>query len=87
MLGLVPVATHPVADPATAQRARAAIGEVLLGRQEPDEHAAALVALVQVSGLLDACVPDAERSRATQQERHQRHIQRRAAHFTHHAAP
>jgi Golgi phosphoprotein 3 (GPP34) len=64
VLGLVPVATHPVADPATAQRARAAIGEVLLGRQEPDEHAAALVALVQVSGLLDACVPDAERSRA-----------------------
>jgi len=64
VLGLVPVATHPVADPATAERARAAIGEVLLGRQEPDEHAAALVALVQVSGLVDACVPDAERRQA-----------------------
>jgi hypothetical protein len=64
VLGLVPVATHRVADPATAERARAAIGEVLLGRQEPDELAAALVALVQVSGLVDACVPDAERRQA-----------------------
>jgi hypothetical protein len=64
VLGLV-----PVANPATAQLARAAIGEVLLGRQEPDEHAAALVALVQVSGLLDACVPDAERSRARRRAR------------------
>ena len=63
-LGLVPVATHPVADPATAERARAAIGEVLLGRQEPDERAAALVALVQVSGLIDACVPEVDRHQA-----------------------
>jgi hypothetical protein len=54
VLGLVPVATHPVADPASAERARAAIGQVLLGRQEPDELTAALV---QVSGLVDACVP------------------------------
>jgi hypothetical protein len=66
---VVATASPPVADPATAQRARAAIGEVLLGRQEPDEHAAALVALVQVSGLLDACVPDAERSRARRRAR------------------
>jgi hypothetical protein len=69
VLGLVPLATHPVADPATAKRARAAIGEVPLGRQEPDEHAAALVALVQVTGLLDAYVPDAERSRAHRRAR------------------
>jgi Golgi phosphoprotein 3 (GPP34) len=61
VLGLVPVATHPVADPATAEQARVAVGEVLLGRQEPDEHDAALVALVQVAGLVDACVPAAER--------------------------
>src|SRR5918995_287920 len=48
VLGLVPVAAHRVADPATAERARAAISEVLLGHQEPDERAAALIALVQV---------------------------------------
>ena len=64
VLGLVPVATHQVADPATAERARAAVGEVLLGRQEPDEGAAALAALVQVIGLVDTCVPDAERRQA-----------------------
>jgi hypothetical protein len=64
VLGLVPVATHRVADPATAERARAAISEVLLGHQEPDERAAALIALVQASGLVDACVPAAERSEA-----------------------
>jgi Golgi phosphoprotein 3 GPP34 len=63
-LGLVPVATHPVADPATAERARTAVGEVLLGRQEPDERAAALVALVQVSGLIGACVPEVDRHQA-----------------------
>jgi Golgi phosphoprotein 3 (GPP34) len=57
VLGLIPVATHRVADPAAAERARAAISEVLLGHQEPDERAAALIALVQVSGLVDACVP------------------------------
>jgi Golgi phosphoprotein 3 (GPP34) len=64
LLGLVPVATHQVADPAIAERARAAVGEVLLGRQEPDEGAAGLVALVQVSGLVDVCVPHAERRQA-----------------------
>lgn len=64
VLGLIPVATHRVADPAAAERARAAISEVLLGHQEPDERAAALIALVQVSGLVDACVPAAERSEA-----------------------
>jgi hypothetical protein len=64
VLGLVPVATHPVADPAIAERERVGIGEVLLGRQEPDERTAALVALVQVSGLLDACVAHAERQQA-----------------------
>jgi hypothetical protein len=64
LLGLVPVATHRVADAATAERARAAIGEVLLGRQAPDERTAALVALLQVSGLVDVCVPDAERRQA-----------------------
>ena len=36
----------------------------LLGRQQPDEHVAALIALVQVSGLVDACVPDTERRQA-----------------------
>jgi Golgi phosphoprotein 3 (GPP34) len=69
VLGLVPVATHPVADPASAERARAAIGEVLLGHQEPDERSAALVALVQVSGPVDVCVPDAERRRARRRAR------------------
>jgi hypothetical protein len=69
VLGLVPVATHPAADPATAERVRAAIGEVLLGRQEPDERAVALVALVQVSGLLDACVPAIERQGARSRAR------------------
>jgi hypothetical protein len=64
VLGLVPVATHPLADPELGQRVRAAVGEVLLGRQEPDERSATLVALVQVSGLIDACVPDGERRRA-----------------------
>jgi hypothetical protein len=69
VFGLVPVATHRVADPATAEGARAAIGEVLLGRQEPDELAAALVALVRVSGLVDACVPDDERGQARRRAR------------------
>ncbi len=69
MLGLVPVAIHRVADPATGERVRAAVGQVLLGRQEPDELAAALVALVQVSGLVDACVPDAERGQARRRAR------------------
>jgi len=64
VLGLV-----PVADPASAERARAAIGEVLLGHQEPDERSAALVALVQVSGPVDVCVPDAERRRARRRAR------------------
>lgn len=64
VLGLVPVATHPLADPAFGQRVRAELGEVLLGRREPDERSAALVALVQVSGLIDACVPEGERRRA-----------------------
>lgn len=64
LLGLVPVATHRVADPATAEPARAAIGEVLLGRQEPDDRTAALVALVQVSGLVDVCVAESERRQA-----------------------
>jgi Golgi phosphoprotein 3 GPP34 len=64
VLGLVPVATHRLADPATGERVRAAIGEVLLGRREPDERTAALVALVQVSGLVDACVAEPERRRA-----------------------
>ncbi len=69
VLGLVPVATHPVADPASAERARAAIAEVLLGRQELDQLTAALVALVQVSGLVDVCVPDAERRAARRRAR------------------
>jgi hypothetical protein len=69
VLGLVPVATHRVADPATAERVRAVIREVLLGRQQPDELAAALVALVQVSGLVDTCVPDAERGQARRRAR------------------
>jgi hypothetical protein len=64
VLGLVPVATHRVADAAIAERARAAVGEVLLGHQGPDERAAALIALVQVSGLVDVCVSDAERRQA-----------------------
>jgi hypothetical protein len=61
LLGLIPVGTHRLADPATAERVRVAVGEVLLGGQQPDDHIAALIALVQVSGLVDACVPDAER--------------------------
>jgi Golgi phosphoprotein 3 (GPP34) len=58
-----------VADPASAERARAVIGEVLLGHQEPDERTAALVALVQVSGLVNVCVPNAERRRARRRAR------------------
>jgi hypothetical protein len=34
VLGLVPAVTHRVADPVTAERARAAIGAVLLGRRD-----------------------------------------------------
>jgi hypothetical protein len=61
VLGRVWVRTTPtVAGSATVGQERAAIGEVVLGRQEPDERAAALVALVQVSGLLGRCVPKAE---------------------------
>ena len=47
MLGLVPVATHRVTNPATAELIRAAIGQVLLNRQAPDAYAAALVTLVR----------------------------------------
>lgn len=64
VLGLVPVATHRVTNPATAELIRAAIGQVLLNRQAPDASAAALITLVRVSGLVDACVHDVDRRRA-----------------------
>ena len=55
---------HPSLEEPASEPQVCPPGEVLLGRQEPDERSAALVALVQVSGLIDACVPDGERRRA-----------------------
>jgi hypothetical protein len=62
VLGLVPVTRHPPSDPALAGRERAAVREVLAGR-EPD---AAMAAPVHVCGLVDACVDRSERRLARQ---------------------
>jgi hypothetical protein len=64
VLGLVPVTRHPPSDPALADRERAAVREVLVAGREPDAAMAALVALVHVCGLVDACVAGPERKAA-----------------------
>jgi hypothetical protein len=64
VLGLVPVTRHPASDPALPARERAAVREVLVGDGEPDASMAALVALVDVCGLVDACVAGPERRAA-----------------------
>jgi Golgi phosphoprotein 3 GPP34 len=64
VLGLVPVTRHPPSDPALADRERAAVREVLVDGREPDAALAALVALVHVCGLVDACVAGPERKAA-----------------------
>jgi hypothetical protein len=66
VLGLVPVTRHPPSDPALAERERAAVREVLVAGREPDAAMAALVALVHVCGLVDACVDRSERRAARQ---------------------
>jgi Golgi phosphoprotein 3 (GPP34) len=66
VLGLVPVTRHPPSDPALAERKRAAVREVLVAGREPDAALVALVALVRVCGLVDACVDKLERRAARQ---------------------
>ena len=66
VLGLVPVTRHPPSDPALAERERAAVREVLVAGREPDAAMAALVALVHVCGLVDACVDRSQRRAARQ---------------------
>jgi hypothetical protein len=64
VLGLVPVTRHPPTDPAAADQERAAVREVLVDGRPPDAPTAALVALVSVCGLVDACVERPERRAA-----------------------
>jgi hypothetical protein len=64
VLGLVPVTRHPTRDPALPDRERAAVREVLVAGREPDAAMAALVALVNVCGLVDVCVARDERRAA-----------------------
>jgi hypothetical protein len=66
VLGLFPVTRHPPAEPTADDQARAAVRAVLVGGREPDEATASLVALVEASGLVDACVERSERRQARQ---------------------
>jgi hypothetical protein len=66
LLGLFPVTRHPPAEPTADDQARAAVRAVLVGGREPDEPTAALVALVEAAGLVDACVGRSERRQARQ---------------------
>jgi hypothetical protein len=66
LLGLFPVTRHPPTDTTADDQARAAVRAVLVEGQDPDEPTAALIALVEVSGLVDACVQPPERRQARQ---------------------
>lgn len=69
LLGLIPVTRHPPAEPTADDQAREEVRAVLVGGRDPDEPTAALVALVEVSGLVDACVQRPERRQARQRAR------------------
>jgi hypothetical protein len=58
------VTRHPPAEPTADDQARAEVRDVLVGGGQPDEATAALVALVEASGLVDACVERPERGQA-----------------------
>ena len=64
VLGLFERAAHRPADPAAPERIRAGLRKVLLGDGSPDERLAALTGLVEVTGLVDACVGRDERKAA-----------------------
>jgi Golgi phosphoprotein 3 (GPP34) len=64
LLGLIPVTRHPPAEPTADDQARAEVREVLVGGRDPDEPTAALVALVEAAGLVDACVDRSEHDQA-----------------------
>ena len=66
VLGLFPVTRHPPAELTADDQARAAVRDVLVGGHDPDEPTAALIALAEVSGLVDACVERPERRQARQ---------------------
>ena len=66
LLGLIPVTRHPPAEPTADDQAREEVRAVLVGGRDPDEPTAALV---EVTGLVDACVDRSERRQARQRAR------------------
>jgi len=66
LLWVLPLRTHPEADPQPEAEIRSRLRAALLGETRPDERTAALVALVHSCDLVNALCPKDERRRARQ---------------------